>query len=98
MEHPWLPGALFKGFSEAKDIALDALRDTSASKVTMPFVEDTLASTYKLLGPDFWPYGFRDNEKTLEAFCDIHHGQSLSPKKLTPAELFHPSTLETYSL
>lgn len=96
--HPWLPGALFKAFTEAKDVALDALRDTSATKVTMPFVEDTLASTYELMGRDYWPYGFAQNQKTLETFCDIHHGQALSPKRLEPARLFHPSTLETYSL
>lgn len=97
-EHPWLPVALLKAFSEAKDVALDALRDTSASKVTMPFVEDTLASAYDLMGRDYWPYGYAGNETTLETFCDIHHAQGLSRKKLEPAELFHPSTLETYSL
>ncbi|MCY4310816.1 MAG: ABC transporter substrate-binding protein, partial [Rhodospirillaceae bacterium] len=41
--HPWLPGAFVKAFTEAKALALQALADTSATKVTMPFVEDVLA-------------------------------------------------------
>lgn len=97
-EHPWLPVALLKAFSEAKNLALAALRDTSATKVTMPFVEDTLAATAELMGPDFWPYGFSNSQQTLTTFCEIHHEQGLSPKKLDPEQLFHPSTLETYSL
>ena len=96
--HPWLPGALLKAFSEAKDLAMDALRDTSATKVTMPFVEDTLGFADELMGRDFWSYGFAANEKTLSMFCDIHHAQGLSPRRLQPEELFHPSTLESYSL
>ena len=39
---PWLSGALYKASSQAKSMASKALADTSATKVTMPFVEDTL--------------------------------------------------------
>ena len=42
--HPWLPGALLKAFTQAKTMAQQALADTSATKVTMPFVEDTLTT------------------------------------------------------
>lgn len=96
--HPWLPGALMKAFSEAKDIAQAALNDTSATKVTMPFVEDNLKIVKQLMGDNFWSYGIADNARTLDTFCEIHYQQGLSPRRLSVEELFHPSTFEAYSL
>ncbi len=96
--HPWLPGALLKGFSEAKRMAQEALQDTSATKVTMPFVEDTLNRAQALMGADPWPYGVAANAHVLERFLDYHHAQGLSPRRVQLDELFHPSTLEAYSL
>ncbi len=95
--HPWLPGALLKAFSSAKAMAITALEDTSATKVTMPFVEDNLARA-KLLSDDLWSYGALNNRHVLETFLAAHHDQGLSPRKLEFEELFHPSTLESYSL
>jgi 4,5-dihydroxyphthalate decarboxylase len=97
-QHPWLPGALMKAFSAAKDTALAALNDTSAAKVTMPFVEDNLAAVRRLMGADYWPYGIADNVRVLEAFCEMHYRQGLSPERLTIEQMFHPATFEAYSL
>jgi len=97
-EYPWLPGALSKGFSKAKAIAQAALNDTSAAKVTMPFVEDNLDRAKRLIGPDYWSYGIPENAKVLDAFFDLHFRQGLSPRRVTIEEAFHPATLEVYSL
>lgn len=96
--HPWLPGALVKAFTEAKRLAEAALLDTSATKVTMPFVEDTLAAARRLMGPELWTYGLAGNEHVLEAFLEFHHAQGLSPRRLRVEELFHPSSTEGFSL
>ncbi len=96
--HPWLPGALLKAFTQAKQVAEKALSDTSATKVTMPFVEDNLARAHALMGADIWPYGLDANRKTLEKFLTYHNAQGLSPKKVEVEELFHPATVEAYSL
>ena len=96
--HPWLPGALLKAFSESKAVAEAALADTSATKVTMPFVEDVLAMARNLIGSDIWTYGVPGNRHVLETFLDLHHRQGLSPRQLAVEELFHPSTYEAYSL
>ena len=96
--HPWLPGALMKAFTAARDSAVAALNDTSASKVTMPFVEDNLAAVKKLMGENYWPYGVADNATVLAAFCEMHYRQGLSARLLTVEELFHPATYEAYSL
>lgn len=96
--HPWLPAALLKAFTQAKQLAQVALADTSATKVTMPFVEDTLTVAHQLLGPDAWTYGVPGNRHVLDAFLDLHHRQGLSARRLDVDELFHPSTYEAYSL
>ena len=96
--HPWLPGALLKAFTAAKTLAEEALADTSATKVTMPFVEDNLARARALMGPDIWSYGLAGNVPTLETFLRYHHDQGLSPRRVGVDELFHPATLESYSL
>src|SRR6202035_1281653 len=64
-QHPWLPMALYKAFAEAKRLALAALVDTSATKVTLPFVEEQLRAARALMGPDFWSYGFASNRNVL---------------------------------
>ncbi len=97
-QHPWLPGAVFKSFSHAKDKALELLGDTSATKVTLPFVEERLAEARQLMGDDFWAYGLGANRKTLEVFLRHHHSQGLSSRLVKPEELFHPGTLESFKL
>lgn len=97
-DHPWLPGALLKAFAQAKSMAELALSDTSATKVTMPFVEDTLSQARQLIGPDIWTYGVPGNEHVLDTFLDMHHRQNLSKRRLSVDELFHPATYEAYSL
>ena len=97
-QHPWLPAAVFKAFEQSKTLAVEALSDTSATKVTLPFIEEQLRATRALLGPDFWPYGVEPNRRTLETFLRHHHGQGLSPRQVRVEELFHPATLESYSI
>jgi len=97
-QHPWLPGAVFKGFEQAKARALDLLSDTSATKVTLPFIEERLGEARALMGEDFWSYGVAANRKTLESFLRQHHREGLSSRLLTPEELFHPGTLESFKL
>ncbi|MDF2373016.1 MAG: ABC transporter substrate-binding protein [Rhizobiaceae bacterium] len=97
-QHPWLPGALLKAFAKAKIMAEETLADTSATKVTMPFVEDNLARAKALMGDDIWSYGLSANRHVLETFLRYHHAQGLSPRKVEVDELFHPATVEAYSL
>jgi len=97
-QHPWLPGAVFKAFIQAKDKAVDMLADPSASKATLPFLEERVAQARALMGDDFWPYGFEANRKTLEAFLRHHHAQGLSSRLVKPEELFHPGTLESFKI
>lgn len=95
-QHPFLAGAVVKAFTRSKALALEQLTDTSATKVTLPFVEEQLRRARTLMGADFWAYGLEPNRPTLEAFLEAHYDQGLSKRRLTPEELFHPASLEAH--
>ncbi len=97
-QNPWLPAAVLKAFEQSKANALAHLSDTSATKVTLPFVEERLAEARELMGNDFWAYGLEPNRKVLETFLRHHHAQGLSSRLLKPEELFHPGTHETFKI
>lgn len=97
-KHQWLPGALFKAFSQSKDVALELLSDTSATKVTLPFVEEQLKAARESMGFDYWAYGVDASRNTLETFVRHHHSQGLSSRLVPIEDLFHGSTLETYKI
>jgi 4,5-dihydroxyphthalate decarboxylase len=97
-QHRWLPAAIMKAFGASKTRALELLSDTSATKVTLPFVEEQLKAARETLGPDFWSYGVAPNIRTLEAFTRHHFKQGLSARQMAIEELFDPSTYESYSI
>ena len=97
-KHPWLPGAVLKAFEQAKKSALEKLADTSATKVTLPFVEEQLKAARDLMGADYWSYGVEANRRTLETFVRHHHAQGLSARLMTVNELFHPATYESFKI
>lgn len=97
-QHPWLPAAVLKAFERSKALALAHLADTSATKVTLPFVEERLREARELMGDDYWSYGLAPNRKVLETFLRHHHAQGLSSRLLKPEELFHPSTHESFKI
>ena len=97
-QHEWLPFALLKAFEHSKQLALKRLSDTSATKVTLPFVEESLRRARTLMGQDFWTYGYGPNKPTLDAFLGFHHRQGLSQRLVAAEELFHPSTLEAFKI
>ncbi len=97
-QHPWLPGAIAKAFEQSKEVALARLSDTSATKVTLPFIEDQLRNARRLMGHDFWSYGFANNEHVIDRFLAQHHAEGLSSRRLQPAELFHPASLERFKI
>jgi 4,5-dihydroxyphthalate decarboxylase len=66
VRYPWLPGAMLKALEQAKEAGLRALSDTSAPKVTLPFIEERLKEVRALMGEDFWPYGVESNRKVLD--------------------------------
>ncbi|MDE3819662.1 ABC transporter substrate-binding protein [Sinorhizobium meliloti] len=94
--HPWLPVAVYKAFVQSKAVALEQLSETSATKVTLPFVEEQLRRARSLMGDDYWPYGIEKSRHVLEYFLEAHHRQGISKRRVAVEELFHPSAMESY--
>ena len=97
-QHPWLPFSVYKAFEQSKQIALTRLTDTSATKVTLPFVEEQLLAARRLMGQDFWSYGFEANRHVIERFLIQHHAEGLSSRLVKPEELFHPASMESFKI
>lgn len=97
-QHPWLPAALLKAFTRAKDMALDALVFTAALQVSLPFTVEAAHEARALIGKDFWSYGLEANRHVLDTFLRHHHAQGLSVRRLGPDELFHPGALESFKI
>lgn len=97
-EHPWLPKALFQGLVEARDMALQRLRDVwlgNANRLSLPWLGANMERTLACLGPDYWSYGFGANRAELDAVCRYSVEQFLAPRRVDPRDLFHPSLLDS---
>jgi 4,5-dihydroxyphthalate decarboxylase len=94
----WVAQSLYKAFAEAQQETYKDLYETAALKTMLPFLTAHVEETRRVMGEDFWPYGFQKNEKTLETFLRYHFEQGLSKKLLTPKELFAPETLESFKI
>jgi 4,5-dihydroxyphthalate decarboxylase len=64
----------------------------------LPFIETQLRAARELMGDDFWSYGFAANEHTLNRFLAQHYAEGLSSRKLEAKDLFHPASLESFSI
>ncbi|WP_175838597.1 ABC transporter substrate-binding protein [Burkholderia anthina] len=93
-EHPWLPSSVFKAFVQAKRVAENELRQQAALKVMLPWLVAEYESTVERMGSDWWSYGIRGSERTLDAFVRYHHEQGLSGKRAAMEDLFAASTLD----
>ena len=92
----WIAQSLFKGFVEAQRIAYKDLHETAALKTMLPWLIKHVADTEKLMGTDYWQYGYHPNAESLKPFLRYHHEQGLSKRLVTPEEMFAPETLESF--
>ena len=90
-EHPWLPKAVFDGYSASKSMAFEDMRQKWFLR-TLPWFAQELESTEALMGRNFFPYGIEANRKSLEALFRYSHEQGLASRELRIEELFEPST------
>ncbi len=89
--HPWLAASVFRGFVEAKRLAISDLEQTNFLRVTLPWIE--LDVVRALMGDDFWPYGLSANLPELTAAIRWSVDEGLSPRHLEPGELFAAETV-----
>ena len=97
-KHPWLANSVYEAFVRAKAMALELLEDVAALKVTLPWLGAYLDETKAVMGPDYWPYGVKENLPTLNAMLHFAHKHGTASRLLTVDELFAPGTLERYKV
>ncbi len=97
-EHPWVAATLMKAFSDAKDLAIADLTQTSALPLTLPFLTEHAHETVEAMGEDFWPYGLEANRKTLETFVRYMNEQGMIGHQMPIEDLFAPSTHRTFRI
>jgi 4,5-dihydroxyphthalate decarboxylase len=88
--HPWAAKSIYQAFRAAKDLAVDGLYDTDALQLALPWLLDYVEESWRVFGKDFWSYGLEANRATLAAIGRYVHEQGLSPRVVSPDELFAP--------
>lgn len=86
--NPWVAGALYAAFEQAKDVALNGLYDTDALQLALPFLIDHLEEARQVFGEDFFAYGVEKNRAALDALCQYVHEQNMAAVRLRPEDLF----------
>jgi len=94
----WVAQSLLKAFIAAQKEVYDELRETGALMHMLPWLTSHVEETEKLMGRDFWPYGYEPNIRALTTFLRYHYEQGLSKRLLTPKEIFAPESLEAFKI
>jgi 4,5-dihydroxyphthalate decarboxylase len=92
-KYPWLSGAIYRAFKVAKDEALKELTLTNVSRVSLPWLTESVTRAKDLLGRRFWSYGFPDNERELQAMMRYAHECGLVNQEMPASCLFDRVTL-----
>jgi 4,5-dihydroxyphthalate decarboxylase len=94
----WIAQSLTKAFIEAQRKTYEDLYETAALKAMLPWLTAHVEDARKEFGNDWWSYGLEKNADVLETFTRYHQEQGLSPRKLSPQELFAPESLEAFKI
>jgi 4,5-dihydroxyphthalate decarboxylase len=72
--------------------------DSNVLRISLPWDVAEFEETARLMGSDYWPYGFSANRLVLETLHSYLFEQGLIGHKLELENLFAPSTLETFKI
>jgi len=93
-QNPWLIEAVFKAYSQSKQMAYDYMAKAAWFKDSLPWFGQEFEETCALMGDNYYSYGIEPNRKTLEALFRYSHQQGLCSRELTVEELFVPASIE----
>src|SRR5262245_15737265 len=89
--HPELPQQLFRLYSDAKCWAQRWRRSIPSLVEAWP--NAYLANEQLVFGTDPWAYGLAANRHVLDKFFAYCHAQGITAKKMSPEDIFDPSTI-----
>lgn len=90
-ENPWVLRSVYDALVEAKKNAMEALRDEGAYSTMIPLLPSVMEEMREIFGTDFWPYGVKANQATLEKLVIFAYKQGISSRLLSVYELFGES-------
>jgi 4,5-dihydroxyphthalate decarboxylase len=94
----WVAQSLYKAFVAAQKEVYADLHEFAALKFMLPWLLPHVEETERLMGRDFWPYGYQLNIENLRTFLRYSFEQGLSKRLLDPKELFAPEALEAFKI
>ena len=98
-KHPEIVRALYQGFSQSKDKAIETYRKGrpfNHMDIAIPWFSahyDAMRAEFE--GDDWWPYGVAANRAAIEAALRYNHEQGLVSRRFDIAEVFAPELLGT---
>ncbi len=91
-QHPWLPVSIFKAFIKAKELCMHELGQIGHLSTSLPWSVAEYERLQRVMGHDFWSYGFEANHHVLDTLARYSHEQGLSVRRLPVEEMFWPAT------
>jgi 4,5-dihydroxyphthalate decarboxylase len=89
-QYPFVATSLYKAMTEAKDLALEKMRNLGALRYMLPGMAVEIDEIDEVFGGDPWPYGLQANRPTLEALVRYLAEQSLIKAPIPLQQLFVP--------
>lgn len=95
-QYPWAAVSLYQAFLAAKNNAVRRLDagEMVALPIALPWIVSEAEKTLDLMGKDLWPYGLEANLGEIEAMCQYSFEQGISPRRVTPRELFADNVVD----
>ncbi len=87
-QHPWVAMNLFKMFDTAKRRCFERMRDITCARIPLPWAAAIVEEIAEDFGPDPYPYGIEESQRTLEAFCRYANEQGVTHRRMTVDDLF----------
>jgi 4,5-dihydroxyphthalate decarboxylase len=93
-KNPWLTQAVFKAYSQSKQMAYENLAKAAWFKISLPWIAQEYDETRALMGDNYYSYGIGPNRNILETLFRYSYDQGLCSRKLNVEEIFEPTSLE----
>jgi 4,5-dihydroxyphthalate decarboxylase len=90
-KHPFIATSLFDAFCEAKNVALERMRDLGTLQYMLPWMTADLDEIDDVFDGDPWPYGVEPNRPTLEAYMTYLKEQFITKTTFPVESLFVPT-------
>lgn len=87
-QNRWALRSLYDALCDARDHAAKQILKTGTLSAMVPFLPHAMDDARAVFGENWWPYGLEANYECLARMTRYAHEQALTPRLLSPEELF----------